>query len=96
MTDVKQPTDHKKKAGTENYTFDYKGKNYTFEKSFEVIATPKWLRANRRRDELDLAFTMIEEIAGDNALEAIDEMTQDEFKVFSLAMNKAMTASLED
>lgn len=95
MTAVKQPQDHKKPGG-ELYSFEFNGKTYTFEKPFEAIATPKWLRANRRRDELDLAFTMIEEIAGDSVLEAIDEMTQEEFKEFSVAMNKAMSDSLED
>lgn len=94
MTAVKKPQDHKV-AGGELYTFEYNEKTYTFEKPFEVIATPKWLRANRRRDELDLAFTMIEELAGEDALEAIDAMTQEEFKEFSVAMNKAMSEVLE-
>lgn len=95
MTTPRKPQDHKV-AGGELYTFEHNGKEYTFEKPFEAIATPKWLRANRRRDELDLAFTMIEEVAGDDALEAIDTMTQEEFKAFSVSMNKAMSESLED
>lgn len=94
MTAVKQPQDHKEPRGN-TYSFEFNGKTYRFEKSFETIATPKWLRANRRRDELDLAFTMLEEIAGDEVLEVIDTMTQDEFKEFSKAMNSAMASSLE-
>lgn len=94
MTAPRKPQDHKVTGG-ELYTFEHDGNEYTFEKPFEAIATPKWLRANRRRDELDLAFTMIEEIAGDNALEAIDTMSQEEFKDFSKAMNSAMASALE-
>jgi hypothetical protein len=94
MATPKQPQDHKKPAG-ELYSFEYNGDTYTFESAFAVIATPKWLRANRRRDELDLAFTIIEELAGDEALEAIDAMTQDEFKEFSKDMNKALSSALE-
>lgn len=73
-----------------NFTFTHDGKRYTFEQSFDVVRRPGWLRANRRRDPLDLAFTMIEEIAGDEALAAVDAMTDKEFEKMSEAMNKAM------
>lgn len=78
---------------TEHFTFEHKGETYTFEQGFEVVRSPRWLRANRRRDELDLAFTIIETIAGDDALEAIDDMDEDEFVALSKRLNGAMTAS---
>lgn len=92
MTEIKHPTDHKKKAGSENYTFEYDGKTYTFEKSLDLVDTPKWARANRRRDQVDLFFTLIEEVAGDECLEAIDKMTPKEFEKFSEDFGKARSA----
>lgn len=77
------------------YTFDYEGETYTFEKPFSVVRAPGFLRANRRRDELDLAFTILEEIAGDEVLALIDRMSDEEFRAFSLDVNKAMGASFQ-
>lgn len=77
-----------------NFTFEHDGKTYTFEKGFEEVRSPRWLRANRRRDELDLAFTILETIAGDEALEAIDSMSEDEFTDLAKRLNKEMGASL--
>lgn len=88
MSEVKQPQDHKK-AGGELFEFEHDGKTYTFEKSFDVVQTPKWLRANRRRDQLDLVFTLLEEVAGEEVLEVIDKMTKDEFEKFSDDIGKA-------
>lgn len=79
----------------DHFTFDHAGKTYTFEKPFSVVRSPRWLRANRRRDELDLAFTIIEAVAGDEALEAIDSMTEEEFKVLAERLNEAMGASFQ-
>lgn len=77
------------------YTFEHDGKTYTFERPFAVVRSPRWLRANRRRDELDLAFTILEEIAGDDVLDVIDSMTEDEFVAFSKRLNSAMGASFQ-
>lgn len=77
-----------------NFKFEHNGKEYEFEKDFSVVRSPKWLRANRRRDELDLAFTIIEEVAGDEALEAIDDMDENEFMELAKKMNKEMGAAL--
>lgn len=76
-----------------HYTFDHDGKTYTFEQSLDVVRSPKWLRANRRRDELDLAFTVIEEIGGDDVVEVIDGMTTEEFKVFTKDLMKELNAT---
>lgn len=78
---------------SDRFTFEHDGETYTFEHGFETIRTPGWLRANRRRDELDLTFTIIEATAGDEALEAIDKMTEDEFVTFGKALDKAIGAS---
>lgn len=75
------------------YTFEHDGQTYTFEQPFAVVRSPRWLRANRRRDELDLAFTILEEIGGDDVVEVIDNMTEDEFATFANDLNKAMGAS---
>lgn len=74
-----------------NFSFTRNGKKYTFEKSFSVVRTPRWLQENRRRDELDLAFTILETIAGDEALEAILDMTESEFQTFSKRLGKEMS-----
>lgn len=78
---------------TEHFSFEHNGETYHFEQGFEVVRSPRWLRANRRRDELDLAFTIIETIAGEAALEAIDDMSEDEFVSLAKRLNESMTAS---
>lgn len=78
---------------TKNYTFTHNGETYTFEQSLDVVRSPKWLRANRRRDELDLAFTVIEEIGGEDVVEVIDGMTTEEFKAFTKDLMKELNAT---
>lgn len=77
------------------FSFDHNGETHTFEKPFSTVRSPRWLRANRRRDELDLAFTILEEIAGDAVLDVIDSMTEEEFKAFAKRLNKEMGASFQ-
>ena len=79
------------KTSTDLFSFEHDGETYTFERSFDVVRSPRWLRANRRRDELDLAFTILEELAGDDALEAIDSMDEDEFLALSKSLNKELS-----
>lgn len=88
---TKQPQDHK----TKHFTFEHDGETYEFEKDFSVVRSPRWLRANRRRDELDLAFTILEEIAGEDALEAIDDMDEAEFMRLAKRLNAEMGASFQ-
>lgn len=75
------------------YSFEFKGETYTFERPFSVVRAPRWLRANRRRDELDLAFSIIEEIAGDEVLEVVDSMDESDFELFAVALKGALNAS---
>lgn len=79
----------------ELYSFEHAGKTHTFEKPLSVVATPKWLRANRRRDELDLTFTILEEVGGDDVIEVIDEMTPEEFKAFGKKLMKELSAAFQ-
>lgn len=79
------------KTSADLFSFEHNGETYTFEQSFDVVRSPRWLRANRRRDELDLAFTIIEELAGDDALEAIDDMSESEFEALSKKLNKELS-----
>lgn len=80
---------------SDTYTFEHDGTTYTFERPFAVVRSPRWLRANRRRDELDLAFTIIEEIGGDDVLDVIDSMSEGDFMVFARDLNKAMSATFQ-
>jgi hypothetical protein len=93
------PQDRKLKAastGKGHFSFTHKGKTYTFEKPFDVVRNPGFQRAHRRRDPLDLTFTMIEELAGDDQeiLDVIDSMTPTEFENLSNRMGKALMTSV--
>ena len=87
-TTPKTPQDHQKKKSkapgrTEPFSFDVDGETYTL-KSLDSLTTG-WLRQNRRRTEVDALFTMFEALLPDNAkaakatLDALEEMSQDEF-----------------
>lgn len=77
------------------FTFTHDGETYTFEKPFSVVRNPKWIRENRRRDETDITFTILEELAGDKALGAIDSMSMPEFEKFQKSLNKAMNPDFQ-
>jgi hypothetical protein len=81
---VKQPQDHKSKAGSDEqrFSFTHDGKTYRFKPTAEIL-TPGFLRANRRRTPVDFEFTCFEALADDEALEAIDSMTRTEFNHLS-------------
>lgn len=73
---------------TKTFTFEHKGETVAFEKDFSEVRSPRWLRANRRRDEVDLIFTIIEDIGGEAVCEAVDEMNEEEFQTFVKAVMK--------
>jgi hypothetical protein len=75
------------------YSFEHRGETHHFEKSFAVVQTPKWLRQNRRRDEADLVFTIVEELGGEEVVELVDEMTIEEFRAFTKKLLKDMNAT---
>lgn len=77
-----------------NFTFEHRGATITFERSLDEIRSPKFLRQNRRRDELDLTFTIVEDFGGVDVVAAVDDMDEDEFKAFAADLDAAIGASL--
>ncbi|HEY9265510.1 MAG TPA: hypothetical protein VIQ11_12990 [Mycobacterium sp.] len=95
------PQDRKPKAaaaktGDGYFSFTHKGKKYTFPKPFDVVRAPGFMRQNRRRDPLDLTFTMIEALADDDEdlLAVIDGMEPAEFQSLSTRMGQALQSSV--
>ncbi|MDQ0793557.1 hypothetical protein [Streptomyces sp. B1I3] len=78
-----------------NFKFEHNGETYEFEKDFSVARSPRWLRANRRRDGMDLVFTLLEEIGGEDVAEAVDTMTEKEFEDFSKKVMKEFSKDAE-
>lgn len=88
MTDTENTT-------PELFSFEHAGETVTFEKPLSVVRSPKWTRANRRRTETDLIFTIVEELGGDAVTDAIDEMTNDEFEAFTKKLLREMSAAFQ-
>lgn len=94
-TPAKRPADHRKPKDEKLFSFDHDGKTHTFPEPVSRITSPGFVRRNRHRDEVDFGFTAIEELAGDTpqgkeCLDAVDDMTPDEFNslceaIFSFA-----------
>ncbi|MGN6589505.1 MAG: hypothetical protein ACTHKE_04360 [Sphingomicrobium sp.] len=80
MPTPKQPQDHKAKAAevSECFSFEHKGETYTFKNTIEHI-TPGFLRKNRKLNDLDAFFTILETLADEEQLEVIDSLTHEEF-----------------
>lgn len=103
MTTARRPQDHKAKSGdtatVDGYFSFTKGDTtYTFPKPFSTVQSPSYLRANRRRSDLDLTFTMIEDLADDDPiiLKAIDSMSREEFNTLSVRLGKALEDSADN
>jgi hypothetical protein len=80
MATPKKPQDRKPKASEaeECFTFEHEGKSYTLKATGDCL-TPRFMRANRRRDDVDAFFTILEELADEDQLEVIDSMSNEEF-----------------
>lgn len=84
---AKRPDDHKSKATSDRFSFEHAGETYTLKPTYDVL-TPGFLRKNRRRDETDAFFTMLEELVDDYdkysdhspTLDVIDNMSRNEFR----------------
>lgn len=63
-----------------NFSFEHGDQTYTFAKPFTVVRRPGWLRQNRHRSTLDLSYTILEELAGPEALIVLDEMEPEEWR----------------
>lgn len=73
------PQDRKSKAESANESFEFTrdGVTYTLPPSSAIKAG--MLRRLRKLDDLDMAFSLIEEIADPAALAALDDASIDEF-----------------
>lgn len=78
------------------FSFTHNEKTYEFEKDFSVVRSPRWLRANRRRDEIDLVFTIIEDLGGDDVCDAVDQMNEEEFQDFVKKVMKEFSKSANE
>lgn len=81
---AKKPSDRKPKDAEpgDRFSFEHDGNTYTLKPTWDVL-TPGWLRANRRRDDIDAFFTMVEALAPDDdgvTLDVIDNMGRNEFR----------------
>lgn len=83
---AKKPSDRKSKTEESDsaFSFVHDGERHTFKPTFDVL-TPGFLRANRRREEVDAFFTMVEALAEADTLAVIDVMDR-----------KSFTALMED
>lgn len=80
----KQPTDRKPPAtktrpDADTIEFSHDGETYTSNSITDVI-TPGWIRQNRRREEIDLYMTLLEDSFADvpGAMDAYDKLSWDE------------------
>lgn len=104
MAEPRQPEDHKPKKSKEadpeeHFTFTQGGEQYTMPVPTMDVITPKFIRQNRRRDELDYALTAFEELAGigpeaEGLLKAFDRMSVVEFKQFQTDFLNHLGATL--
>lgn len=85
---AKRPSDRKSKDVDDRFSFTHDGETYTLKPTYEVL-TPGFIRKNRRRDEVDAFFTMLEELVDDYdrledrsaTLEAVDGMSRGQFAI---------------
>ncbi len=82
-----KPQDHKKKTvearPDEPFDFVHDGETYSLRAPSDVL-TAGFARKHRHLSLEDQFFTMIEALADEDALDAIDEMKKDEFTQFQL------------
>ena len=103
----RQPQDHKAKSAKsleeleEYFSFhDHDGQLHVMpNKTLDVITT-KFVRVNRRRDEVDYVFTAIEALAGGDEpgakvyIDAVDSLDRAELKQLIADFGKHVGASL--
>ena len=74
------PQDHKRpkaETASEPFSFEHNGESFTLPPASSIKAG--MLRRFRKLDDLDVAFSILEEIADDEALAALDDMGIAEF-----------------
>lgn len=97
----KAPQDHKSKADAESevegdFTFEHEGVTFTSSQNLSDVITPGFIRRHRRLPEVDLYFTMIEELFSGNkaAIGVIDGMKWDEVGKLTERLQKHMQTTL--
>lgn len=83
-------------ATTDLFSFEHDGKTYTFEKPLTQIKTFGWQRKHRALPEEEKLYLIFEEVAGDEALGALDEMdmTSPEFQKLMESIGEELGGSL--
>jgi hypothetical protein len=84
MTTPRKPQDHQPKQDKKSACYELKfGGEVYLSKDIHATITPAFMRANRRREEVDAFFTMVEELWARDVLEkTVDKMDNDEFSDF--------------
>ena len=103
MPEPKQPTDHQPKKSKapepdEFFTFVSQGERITVPIATADALGAKFVRENRRRDEVDFILTGFEQMCagreGKPVLEAFDNMTPAEWKQFQTDFRDHIGATL--
>lgn len=93
---AKKPEDHKSKSTPKDeFTFEHDGVTYT-SRALRDVLSPGFIRQNRRREDMDFYFTLLEELFdGDTvALAALDAMSWREFNAVSEQLEALMRDGL--
>lgn len=77
MPPRKRPQDHKKPASQDVFEFEHHGRTYTLPKFGSWSAG--LVRRVRKLSDVDATFTILEEVADEETLAAIDSMSTDRF-----------------
>ena len=70
------------------FSFEHDGKTYTFTKSLVFATKPGFVRKNRKKNEADILFDLLEEVCDEETLEVIDDMDSAEFVKLNLAVGE--------
>lgn len=99
-TAPRRPQDRLSKTEPTNglFTFTHKGETYTLPKPVATVRAPKFMRANRRRSDLDLTWTIIEALADDDddIMDVFDDMDEKEFERVSKRLGKLIGSDDSD
>lgn len=93
---AKKPEDHKKSADNkDHFEFTHEGKTHTSRPLRDVLS-PGFIRQNRRREDMDFYFTLLEELFDGDAvaLAALDAMSWREFNAVSEQLEALMRDGL--
>lgn len=98
MSDTKQDQETAE-VSADLFSFEHKGKTYTFPKPVQDLLTPAWVRRNRSRETMDLTYAVYEGLVAGSKdaaaiLDAIDDMTWPEQNALSERINREIGLEL--